>query len=57
MALFKIIALLLVVLVLTPCLVALVGIIYLLAADAIEQKHYWEDKRLNKDNQNGNFQN
>ena len=57
MALFKIIALLLGVLVLTPCLVALVGIIYLLAADAIEQKHYWEDKRLNKDNENGNFQN
>lgn len=51
MALFKIIALLLVVLVLTPCLVALVGIIYLLAADAIEQKHYWEDKRKKNGNQ------
>ena len=50
----KAIAILVCLLVILPCMVAVLGIIYLLVCDTIERRQYWKERNNHYNNQKEN---
>lgn len=50
----KVIAILVCLLVILPCMVAVLGIIYLLVCDTIERRQYWKERNINYNNKKEN---
>lgn len=50
----KAIAILACLLVILPCMVVILGLIYLLVCDTIERRQYWKERKINYNNRKEN---